>query len=413
MLEFLQRRNSMADKVVRNSDLKHENKLSILRILRDEITSRIDISTKLNLSKSTVSSIIEDLMKNNLVVETGVGQSTEQGGKRPRTLKLNNKAAMIAAVYFSYNLIEVALTDLTGNILIKTSKKNSGIKDIEKECITVSREVKKLQAKLEKKEIDYPLIAIGVVVKSLIDAEQGVLSYSATLPGFEDVPIAKYFERGLCVPCFVENDVRGITVLEYDKHRHENPKVLMCVTAERGVGVGLSIGEHIFYGANSGISATHMILDANGPKCSCGNCGCWDIMASTETMLEKIYEKDMTLKDLDYASVVKLYDDGNKSVRDIVENYTGYWMSVGLRNAINCYNPDCVVLVGAPFIDFPIIAQRCKEEVSKMPNIAARKASLVVEDKDDDIFLHSAASIVFSRFFTSKYHNSLACQLNR
>ena len=111
--------NNMAVKVMHSNDLKYSNKLSILKLLRDGIISRADMASRLKLSRATVSSIVEELISSGFVSEIGFGKSTEQGGKKPVMLKLNVNAVFIAAVYFSYNLVEVAITDLQGNIGIK------------------------------------------------------------------------------------------------------------------------------------------------------------------------------------------------------------------------------------------------------------------------------------------------------
>lgn len=391
-----------------NSDLRYTNKINILNLLRDQIISRADISNQLQLSKSSVSNIVEELLDCQWIEEIGLGKSTEQGGKKPVLLKFNEKAALIAGVYFSYNLVEVAITDLKGCILARSEMQLQLQEDCWSQCVKVAMTISSLLTTLRGQGRMQPLMAVGLVVKGLVDIDKGVLSYSATLPGWENVPLAQYFRTILGVPCFVENDVRAVTLLELDRLREKKAKVLMCVNAERGVGVGLAIDGHIFYGANSGISTTHMILDPNGPLCSCGNRGCWDIMASVETMLSQIARQDSSLKDITYKEAVRLYQLRNKVVRDVVENYTGYWMSLGVRNAVTCYNPDLVVLIGSCFLDFPILAACTERTLHTMPNIVAREVKVIFAPSEDDLFLHSAASVVFSRFFSKQDHEELA-----
>ena len=183
---------------------------------------------------------------------------------------------------------------------------------------------------------------------------------------------------------------------------------MMCVNAEHGVGVGLAINEKIYYGANSGVSATHMILDPHGPLCSCGNHGCWDIMTSVEVFAGKIHEAggDRYL-DLPYERIVQLYNGNDAVVRSVADEYIGYWMSIGVQNAVNCYNPDLVVLVGEYFRDFPTMRKKVENAIHEMPNAAARNAEVVFSDSEEDLFLKSAACIVFLRFFSSAYHQNM------
>lgn len=400
--------NNMAVKVMHSNDLKYSNKLSILKLLRDGIISRADMASRLKLSRATVSSIVEELISSGFVSEIGFGKSTEQGGKKPVMLKLNVNAVFIAAVYFSYNLVEVAITDLQGNIVARSKIEIDVSCSCESQCTIIVETIRNLIDSLRKQGFCQPLMAGGIVIKGLVDTECGELVYSATLPGWNRVPMTDFFEKELSIPFYMENDVRAVATFELERYRERKPKVMMCVNAERGVGVGLAINEKIYYGANSGVSATHMILDPHGPLCSCGNHGCWDIMTSVEVFAGKIHEAggDRYL-DLPYERIVQLYNGNDAVVRSVADEYIGYWMSIGVQNAVNCYNPDLVVLVGEYFRDFPTMRKKVENAIHEMPNAAARNAEVVFSDSEEDLFLKSAACIVFLRFFSSAYHQNM------
>ena len=398
----------MAVKAMHKNDLKYTNKLSILKLLRDGVISRVDIASKLKLSRATVSGIVEELISAGFVSEVGLGKSTELGGKKPVLLKLNGNAAFVAAVYFSYKLVEVAITDLLGNIIVRSQIAVDPRQGCESQCSAIVDALRSLILGLRSRGCSQPLMAGGIVIKGLVDTGKGELVYSATLPGWESVPITAFFEKELSIPFYVENDVRAVTTFELEKYRERKPKVMMCINAERGVGVGLAINEKIYYGASSGVSATHMILDPHGPLCSCGNHGCWDIMTSYEIFSQRIYEEGGDgYRDLSYERTVQLYASGDPVVCRIADDYIGYWMSIGAQNAVNCYNPDLVVLVGEYFRDFPSMRKIVEKSIHEMPNAAARNAQVVFSDSEEDLFLKSAACIVFLRFFSSEYHQKM------
>jgi len=67
------------------------NKALVLNLIRQQGTiSRADIAKRTNLSRSTVSNIVTDLLAANLVQESGTGQS--QGGRRPILIEFNYQA---------------------------------------------------------------------------------------------------------------------------------------------------------------------------------------------------------------------------------------------------------------------------------------------------------------------------------
>ncbi|OZS76692.1 XylR family transcriptional regulator, partial [Tetzosporium hominis] len=69
---------------------KVNQKLLLKEILKNSPISRAKLSEMTGLNKSTVSSQVNTLMKENLVFEIGQGQSS--GGRRPVMLVFNKKA---------------------------------------------------------------------------------------------------------------------------------------------------------------------------------------------------------------------------------------------------------------------------------------------------------------------------------
>ena len=69
-------------------------------------------------------------------------------------------------------------------------------------------------------------MAGGIVVKGLVDTECGELVYSATLPGWNRVPMTDFFEKELSIPFYMENDVRAVATFELERYRERKPKVI-------------------------------------------------------------------------------------------------------------------------------------------------------------------------------------------
>lgn len=96
-------------KMISKTDMKERNRMSILKTIRNGICSRAEISAGLGLSKPAVSALVDELIKEGLVYETGRGDSTEAGGKKPILLDFQANVAMIAAVSFNNKYYEIAV----------------------------------------------------------------------------------------------------------------------------------------------------------------------------------------------------------------------------------------------------------------------------------------------------------------
>ena len=89
-----------------------------------------------------------------------------------------------------------------------------------------------------------------------------------------------------------------------------------------------------------------MTIQVNGPKCSCGNEGCWELYASEQALINKAGPLDIPLpsnKEGDLNNLLTLAENGNKEVISLFEQ-TGDYLGVGINNIINIFNPQQVII---------------------------------------------------------------------
>jgi hypothetical protein len=91
------------------------NSSTLLKMIwRDREISRADISQRTGMSRSTVSTIVADLIRRGLVTETGTGHSN--GGRRPVILSFNEDAYSILGVDLQVDSVSLAITNLRAGI---------------------------------------------------------------------------------------------------------------------------------------------------------------------------------------------------------------------------------------------------------------------------------------------------------
>jgi glucokinase len=102
----------------------------------------------------------------------------------------------------------------------------------------------------------------------------------------------------------------------------------------------------------------HMVLEVGGPKCGCGNKGCFEALASRTAIFRKIKEavKDgqktiltemlgPDLEDLRSGDLRKAIKRGDKFVERIIEEAAEY-TGIAVANLINVFNPEVIVIGG-------------------------------------------------------------------
>lgn len=96
------------------------NRALVLEYLRNhEMISRAEIARKLNLSRATVSSVVNELIESHLISEISEGSSTETGRRPPVMLILNTSKKFVIGVDLETTNIVATLANLKGEIIIK------------------------------------------------------------------------------------------------------------------------------------------------------------------------------------------------------------------------------------------------------------------------------------------------------
>jgi glucokinase len=200
---------------------------------------------------------------------------------------------------------------------------------------------------------------VGIGAPGAVDFEAGTVIFAPNLEGWKDVPLKKALEKQLDVPVFVENDgniaVLGVHVAELKA----KPKNVVGIFVGTGIGGGLILNGELYsgYGHTAG-EIGHMVLQVDGPKCGCGNKGCFEALASRtaifqqikaaikdgqKTLLTEMLGED--LADLRSGDLRKAIRRGDKFVDRIIESASEY-IGIASANLVNVLNPEVVVLGG-------------------------------------------------------------------
>lgn len=201
--------------------------------------------------------------------------------------------------------------------------------------------------------------AIGIGAPGPSDPEAGILHTSPNLPGWRDVPIRDMISKKYGKRAFLVNDANAAALAEYHFGVGRGACCLIYVTVSTGIGGGIVIDGKIYAGAHgTAAEIGHMTLSDKGPKCNCGNTGCWEALGSGTALAAKarrLIESGEPTDILSHADgdlekvtarVIRQAAEAGDGLAVRLVNETAHFLGTGLANLINILNPDVIVLGG-------------------------------------------------------------------
>ncbi|GAM16271.1 ROK family transcriptional regulator [Mesobacillus selenatarsenatis] len=313
--------------------VKKNNKALVLSlIIEKETISRADIANVTGLNKTTVSSLVTELLEDELIYESGPGISS--GGRRPVILHFNRNTGYAIGVDIGVNYVLAVLTDLKGKIIVEKSQ-NVNRTSYSAIISTVQTMIQSLIDEMPKSR--YGIVGIGVGVPGIVNKEGSVLL--APNLGWTNIQLKEDLERIFNVPIIIENEANAGAVGEQQFGAGQDYQNILYVSAGIGIGVGIILNKELYQG-KSGFSGEmgHMIIELNGKRCNCGSRGCWEAYASENALLEMAEENIDSLE-----SLIQQAKNGEKSAIELFEKI-GQYLGFGINNIINTFNPDQVII---------------------------------------------------------------------
>lgn len=377
--------------------MKSVNKSTILNKIRlSEPLSRAEIAQETGITPPTVSSIVKELIAENLVEESILGESS--GGRKPTMLLIKRNGHYIIGIDAGSNKIRGVATDLVGTILLETEVKIERHTNNEHFLHTLKEVVRTIFMKIDDKN---KVLGIGVAMHGVVDVSLGISLYSSN-SGLSDIPIKEELEKEFNVLVMVENNSRAMALGEYWFGDHDEVESFVTINIGRGVGSGIVDKGRLFYGAQDIAGEIgHMTMDLNGEICSCGNRGCFETFVTGDAIVKRAREQIKDAPDQLTAEDVYLYArEKQKDYLQILEE-TGQLIGIGVVNLIHIVNPDRIVLGGgvmnsAEFL-MPAIRKTIQERA--LTQRARTHTNIEVSTLEEDATVLGASALLLAEIF--------------
>lgn len=363
--------------------------LNTLRISSPQ--SRADLAKLTGLGRTTVSSLVDELLARGLVHEMGLQPS---GGGRPGTrLGLNPGGGCAIGVELNTDFVLAVLTDFVAHVRWQ--------RRVEFDTLEPDRIISVAQD-LIAEALDYNArtdaltpLGIGVGVLGLVQADTGELRLAPNLH-WHNLPLQSIWHERYGIPVFVENQATAAALGEhYFGAAKDYADTIFIDASVLGIGAGIVLNGKLFKGSQGFAGeAGHMVVDPNGPLCGCGNRGCWEAVLSSPAIAGRLRERiergepsvavDLVGGDLDELTLETVHQAAvmGDAPAEAVLIEASRWMGYGLANLINIFNPQLVILGGAlsqtlaPYLDEVRQAVRDRALAPPVEGVAIELSSL-------------------------------------
>lgn len=198
---------------------------------------------------------------------------------------------------------------------------------------------------------------IGLAVPGPVSTKTEKILTPPNMPKWVNVPIVQYLREKLGRPIFMDNDANAGALGEWEFGAAKHSNNLVYLTMSTGMGGGIIIDGKILQGAtDTGGEVGHYVLDQKGPKCPCGQTGCFEAFcggANASHILQqkvKKNQKSLILKEaggeienIDMKCLLAAVKKSDPLALEFWEEYTER-LAQGIGIILQTLNPDAIIL---------------------------------------------------------------------
>jgi predicted NBD/HSP70 family sugar kinase len=303
--------------------------------------SRAAIAQETGLNKTTVSSLVGELIEFGLVRETEI-ELTGTVGRPALPVELSGRRVVGLGLELGVDFLAVRAADLTGDerhrALVTADNRGRPVDDVLDDLGRLANEA---LAAVRGQD----LLTVGAVigVPGLVDST-GRLLVAPNL-GWTGVSVSQLLaERldGPPVPIQAENEANLGGLAELWEGAGREFRDFIHISGELGIGAGIIVDGELFRGAHGfGGELGHMTVEPQGDLCACGNRGCLETRVALGALLRAAGLEPG-------ARVTELADRAKAGDERVLETLAeaGHWLGVGVASAANLLNPRGVVVGG-------------------------------------------------------------------
>jgi predicted NBD/HSP70 family sugar kinase len=326
---------------------RHNLGIVLRHVVERGARSRATIALETGLNKSTVSSLVTELIELGLLVERGT-ERTGSVGRPGLVVDIAGTGAAGIGLEVNVDYLASRVTDLGGAerhraLEAADNRGREPAEVLDRLCVLAEAALDELAAQ------GVTPVGITVALPGLVDAASGTLLVAPNLH-WEDIPVVEALaERlGRDLPLAADNEANLAGLAELREGAGRGLRDFVHVSGEVGIGAGVILDGELFRGAHGfGGEFGHLTVEAEGLDCACGSRGCLETRAGLEALLDaagEAREPGATAAE-SVAGLAARADAGEVAALDALDT-AGRWLGVALGSAANLLDPQAFVLGG-------------------------------------------------------------------
>ncbi len=272
----------------RTGDPEHARELNraiVLNAFRGNAkTSRADLVHRLHLSKVTISSIVSELVRDHLLVETGEGTSQPSGGRKPILLSLNTERKRVIGIDIGATAINGALSDLGGRLLARCRRATPTSRSVRSVVSQVGSIVGELLR--TEKSSGGSVLGVGMSAAGIVESSSGVVRFSPDF-NWKQVALGELIREATGLDVAVDNCTRAMALGEQWFVKARGLRNAFYVNVGYGVGSAIIANSQVY---DNHSEFGHLFVTRPGTKCYCGKTGCLETVSSGHAIERRAQE---------------------------------------------------------------------------------------------------------------------------
>jgi predicted NBD/HSP70 family sugar kinase len=328
------------------ASLREGNRKRIINALRERgVASRADLARITGLSRSTVSTIVGDLLAAGLAIERDPKDANPEAahaGRPPVMVSLDSSAGLVLGIDFGHQHLRVAVSDLSHTVLAETWREldvdHSATHGLEAASEFVDQVLD--EAGLDRGRV----IGVGMGLPAPIDRTTGAVQSASILPGWVGVDAAAEASLRLGLPVEVENDANLGALAELVWGAGQGRSEMAYIKVSSGIGAGLISGGRLHHGVGGTAGEIgHTLVAEGGAVCRCGNRGCLETLASARAIADLLSASRR--EEISTRRLLELSAADDQAAQRLIGD-AGRAIGLAVANLCNVLNPERVIVGG-------------------------------------------------------------------
>lgn len=313
------------------------NRSVVLNLIRHrQPISRADLARVSGLQRSTVSLITEQLIEEKWVINGPTGRLPR--GRRPTFLRLNERRAILVADIRPAQTT-VALADVNGRFLSQVAFSTPA---------EATAGAKQIAARVQELIQAHPKVVfegIGISLPGRYDEATKRVIFAPNLK-WKEFDLKSSIERATGLSVDMENAANACVLAEIWFGHAEKVRDMVVVTVSEGIGTGIFLNGQLMRGAH-GMTGEfgHVSLDPEGPACTCGGRGCWEVYGSNRAALRYYHTSGSKTEGPSFQDLLALANAGDALAISALEQMAR-GIGRGMRMLVAGLAPEEIVVVG-------------------------------------------------------------------